>query len=134
MGTPKSPLLETAEETLMANPRNVLMEQLCKSGLVHSLLALPMVTKPEVKGLGRGKGGMINLREHHRGEGCPEYQGSDEPPWEPTSSLEKKDRMEKVGVDCHSTDVLRSRRGKNKPEQGVAAGKESPGSPTPHIP
>lgn len=118
----------------MANPRNVLRVQLCKSGLVHSLLALPMVKKLKVKGLGWGKGRIINLRKHHGGEGCPEYQGSAEPPWEPTNSLERKDRMEKVGVDCHSTDVLRSRRGKNKPEQGVAAVKESPGSPTPHIP
>lgn len=93
-----------------------------------------MVIKPEVKGLGWEKGRIINLREHHGGEGCSEYQGSAEPPWEPTSSLERKDSMEKVGVNCHSTDVLRSRTGKNKPKQGVAAEKESPGSPTPHIP
>lgn len=130
----RAPLLLNAGETLMANPRNVLMEQLCKSRLVHSLLALPMVIEPEVKGLGWGKGGITNPREHHGGEGCSEYQGSAEPPWEPTNSLERKDRMEKAGVDFHSMDVLRSRRKKNKPEQGVVAGKESPGSPTPHIP
>lgn len=130
----RAPLLQTAEENLLVNPRNVLMVQLCKSRLVHSLLALPVVIKLEVKGLGWRKGRIMNLREHHRGEGCPEYQGSAEPPWEPNNSLERKDRTEKVGVDCRSMDVLRSRTGKNKPKQGVAAGKESPGSPTPHIP
>lgn len=71
----RAPLLSTAREMLMANPRNVLMEQLCESGLVHSLLALPMVIKPEVKGLGWGKEGIINLREHHRGERLPQVSG-----------------------------------------------------------